>query len=358
MLELALLASLQQQASPNPDNSYLFFVASEGFDQVALVRFGPTGARIEHRTPINLPSIETTGPLAVVVAPGGQDYYVTTAHGFPTGELLKLRIGADSAFGGQPTDTLQAREPISAVPAALQVSPDGEYAWVTNSTPEEAREPSSISVVYLQQMVEVARIATCAGPRGGRLTADGTRHYSVCMLDDQLVEIDVNAMKIARRLALSTAGQQRCAPSAVTVAADGVRLFVACQRSNDVIEVDARTWSVTRRLAVGTGPGDLAATRDGRVLVVTNHGSQNVSLVDLPSGRELARLATLRAFPAGVVISPDDRYAFVSVAGSGTDPGTVEIIDLVAGTTVATVEVGRGAGGIAFWKMVARKAAK
>ena len=32
----------------------------------------------------------------------------------------------------------------------------------------------------------------------------------------------------------------------------------------------------------------------------------------------------------GVVVSPDDRYAFVSVEGGGTEPGTVEMIDLAA----------------------------
>ncbi len=75
------------------------------------------------------------------------------------------------------------------------------------------------------------------------------------------------------------------------------------------------------------------------------------------SGRELIRLATTRRFPAGVVISPDDRYAFVSVVGTGSDPGTVEIIDLIVRATVATVEVGRGARGIDFWKMQVKQGA-
>src|ERR1019366_1574700 len=96
MFQLALLASLQQTPSPKPDNSYLVFVASEGFDQVALLRFGPTGLRIEHRTLIRLPATDSVGPRALRITPDGRDYYVTTARGFPTGELLKVRIAADS----------------------------------------------------------------------------------------------------------------------------------------------------------------------------------------------------------------------------------------------------------------------
>jgi hypothetical protein len=50
----------------------------------------------------------------------------------------------------------------------------------------------------------------------------------------------------------------------------------------------------------------------------------------------------------GVVISPDDRYAFVSVEGVGSEPGTVEIIDLTTLKTAASVDVAEGAAGIDF----------
>jgi DNA-binding beta-propeller fold protein YncE len=53
----------------------------------------------------------------------------------------------------------------------------------------------------------------------------------------------------------------------------------------------------------------------------------------------------------GAVVSPDNRYAFISVEGIGADPGTVEVIDLDSLKTVATVDVGQQAAGIDFWKM-------
>ena len=52
----------------------------------------------------------------------------------------------------------------------------------------------------------------------------------------------------------------------------------------------------------------------------------------------------------GVTVSPDNRYTFVSVEGIGSEPGTVEIIDLEALKTVATVDVAPQAAGIDFWK--------
>jgi DNA-binding beta-propeller fold protein YncE len=86
-------------------------------------------------------------------------------------------------------------------------------------------------------------------------------------------------------------------------------------------------------------------------LLATNKRDQSVSVFDIKSGRELARLKTKRKVLHGVAVSPDNRYAFVSVEGIGSEPGTVEIIDLEALKTVATVDVAPQAAGIDFWKM-------
>ena len=68
-----------------------------------------------------------------------------------------------------------------------------------------------------------------------------------------------------------------------------------------------------------------------------------------------ARLPTKRKVLHGVVVTPDDRYAFVTVEGIGSEPGTVEVIDLAALKTVATVDVGPTAAGIDFYKTEPRK---
>jgi DNA-binding beta-propeller fold protein YncE len=71
-----------------------------------------------------------------------------------------------------------------------------------------------------------------------------------------------------------------------------------------------------------------------------------VSVFDEKSGTELARVRTRRKVVHGVVVSPDDRYAFISVEGVAAEPGTVEVIDLASLTIVASVDVGPQAGGI------------
>ena len=107
-------------------------------------------------------------------------------------------------------------------------------------------------------------------------------------------------------------------------------------------------WKVARRIAARAGVYNLAVTKDGTRLIGTNKRDQSVSVFDIKSGRELARLPTKRKVLHGVVVSPDNRYAFVTVEGIGSEPGTVEVIDLDALKTVATVDVGQQASGIDF----------
>ena len=75
-----------------------------------------------------------------------------------------------------------------------------------------------------------------------------------------------------------------------------------------------------------------------------------MSVFDARTGKELKRIPTKRKVVHGVVVSPDDKYAFVSVEGVGAEPGTVEAIDLGALATVGTVDVGAMAGGVDLWK--------
>src|SRR5689334_21017998 len=76
-------------AAQAPTQDYLVFVASEGNDRISLVRFGPNGAKVERVSKIGRNPTEPVGPHGIAVAPDKRYYYVSTAHGFPNGELWK-----------------------------------------------------------------------------------------------------------------------------------------------------------------------------------------------------------------------------------------------------------------------------
>jgi DNA-binding beta-propeller fold protein YncE len=145
-------------------------------------------------------------------------------------------------------------------------------------------------------------------------------------------------------------GDNSCSPTWAEPSVDGSSVFVACNGSSEIVEVNANTWTLVRRIPARAGVYNLDVTHDSQRLIATNKRDQSVSIYELKSGRELARLPTKRKVLHGVVVTPDDRYAFVTVEGIGSEPGTVEVIDLTTLKTVATLDIGLGAAGIDFYK--------
>jgi len=183
------------------------------------------------------------------------------------------------------------------------------------------------------------------------------------------VEIDTRTFGVARVFSVAKGAEQvatlpqthhsplttphapaSCSPTWAQPSADGSRVYVACNKSNEILEIDVSGWTLARRFPAADGVYNLAVTRDGQLLLATNKRSQSVSIFEIATGKELARIPTKRRIVHGVVVSPDDRYAFVSVEGIGSQPGTVEVIDLKRREAVAAADVGQMAGGIDFWK--------
>jgi DNA-binding beta-propeller fold protein YncE len=370
-----------------PDREYHVWVASEATDRVHLVRWGPEGAELVRTVSVSVLPTEADGPHGLAISPDGEHLFVTTAHGRPYGHIAKYEAATGRRLG---------RVMLGHFPASLEVTPDGEYAFVVNFNLHGDMVPSSVSVVGLRDMVEVARLETCTMPHGSRISPDGRLHYSTCMMDDMLVEVDAWGLEVARHFLLTQGAEHGgrgkpdhghhgghpvpgaqgaggtheareshgpgahegmgqaegplCSPTWAQPSHDGMSVFVACNASNEVVEVDVASWSLSRRLPAGEGVYNLAVTGDGRLLVATNKLGRSVSIFDLASGEETARIPTQRPVVHGVVISPDDRYAFISVEGIGSEPGTLEILDLERMEMAARVDVGQMAAGVVFWR--------
>jgi DNA-binding beta-propeller fold protein YncE len=405
LLLAPLTAAAQAPAPRPPERSYSAYVVSEAIDSVQLLRFGPEGLQLEKRIPIGVLPTDVDGPHGVAVAPDGKHYFVSLGHGTPYGSLWRYSTGSDRP---------DKRVALGLFPATVALSPDGYLAYVANFNLYGDKVPSSVSVVATDEMAEIKRITTCTMPHGSRLSPDGSRHYSACMMDDMLVEIDTRKLAVSRYFVLrkgaerghtgapfpgaeegvsvaamgagpaggastgapagattaaggSAGGGDRaghdmshgmepakpgdvtCSPTWAQPSADGRRVFVACNKTSDIAEIDAASWTLVRRLPAGDGVYNLAVTHDGKLLLATNKRGQSVSVLDTGTGQELKRLPTRRKVVHGVAVTSDDRYAFVSVEGVGSEPGTVEVIDLRALATVATVDVGAMAAGVEVW---------
>jgi len=346
----------RQPQSSAPTQDYLVYVVCEAADKLVLVRFGPQGMRIDHETHIGLMPMDINGPHGIAVSPDKQFVYVSVGHGRPDGSVWKLKTG---------TDKVIRYTSLGLFPATTDISPDGAFIYVANANFHGDMVPSSISVVATDEMVEIKRITTCTMPHGSRLNPQGTKHYSACMMDDMLAEIDTRTFGVSRHFMLSAGkemgmtgapdkqmkmGDLTCVPTWAQPSNDGSEVYVACNKSDDIVAVDVASWRMLRRFPAGKGVYNLAMTKDGRLLA-TNKRGQSVSVFDPQSGKELARLATKRKVVHGALVTPDNRYAFVSVEGVGSDPGTLEVISLDSLKTVTTLDLPAQAAGLDFWKM-------
>lgn len=355
-------------AATPPDAAYYVYVGAESADLMHRIRLDAGGVAVDRTIPVGEMAVENEGPHGFATSPDGRYVYMTTGHGVPDGKLWKFEAGAD---------TLVA-EPILLgwFPATMDLTPDGLYALIVNFNLHGEMVPSTVSVVYTPDMVEVDQIETCVMPHGLRLEPSGLFAYSNCMMDDLMVEIDTRTFEVSRRFSVAVGAEgpvegamamdhegmdhgamggmsmdPSCSPTWAEPSADGSRVYVACNKGDRILEIDRRGWSLLRVFETGRGPYNLDVTPDGRLLVATLKQGAGVEFFDLESGESLGRVPSTTTVTHGVVISPDSRYAFVSVEGVGAEPGKVDVYDLATLEPVGSVDVGQQAGGITFWKM-------
>lgn len=387
------LAALSIGLPAQAPRTYWAYVGAESADLIHRLRFDGKELIVERTTTIGEIPNEMEGPHGLQTSRDGRFLFMTTGHGRPDGKLWVYDIsGASDQLVGE------GGLELGMFPASIDVTPDGLYTFSVNFNLHGDMVPSTVSVVYTPDRTEVSRIVTCTMPHGSRIDPTGTRQYSTCMMDDQLVEIDTVKFQVARRFSVAKGkegplpveapshdahaghaagapgqvkrpvdpaevgyGGERhqmtpasCSPTWAQPSAKGDRVFVACNKADEILEVDARTWTLARRLPTGRGVYNLAVTPDGQRLLATLKQGSMFEVFDLATGKSLARLKTSTTLAHGVAVTPDSRYAFVSSEGVGSAPGKVDVFDIRKLAAVGSVSVGQQASGITFWKMTTR----
>jgi len=369
--QIVLGAALATLAAAAPTDSvaqashanYWAYIANESSDIVSLVRFDGSEVVEEKAIDVGFHPADIDGAHGITVSPSGDHWYVSIAHGQPYGMIWKMETGTD-----QYVDSAL----VGLFPATMSMTPDGSSLFVVNFNLHGDHVPSSVSAVFTPMMTQVSQIETCVMPHGSRVSADGSKHYSTCMMSDQLIETNVMGLEINRRMILtggsehamsaehmasmgedhemSMGGGEICKPTWVVLSADNSKIYVPCNGRGDVLEIDAESMEVLRKFPTGRGPYNADVTPDGTKLVVTLKGNQAVAIIDLATGEE-TRVATSQPVTHGVVVTPDSRYAFVSNEAVGATRGTVDVIDLQAGVIAASTPLHYQPGGLGFWKM-------
>ena len=239
---------------------------------------------------------------------------------FEDGTLEKLGDFSTGGFGiGGGGDPLQSQ-------GSIVVSPNHRQLFVVNAG------SSSISTFA---------IGNDATPHLlGALSSRGSGPISLALANDRLFVLNQDNSIAGYSLAgdgLPTPlgqshlvlGDASDGPSTINASRDGRFLFVTERAGNAlvVVAVDAQgaLTSLSRRASSGGGPFGFAVTSRDQ-LVVSEAGAGAVSSYQLAGGAlslVTSSLSTKQAAPCWLVLSRDERFAFVANAGSGSIGGFV-----------------------------------
>ena len=325
---------------------YYVYVAAESDDQVSVLKFDGNEIQETNRVSVGVMPTENEGPHGIAIDPSGEYWYLTLAHGNPNGSVVKYS---------------ENNEPLSKVELGFfsyHTNIKQQDFFIVNFNLHGLMKTSTVSVVDPEYMVEISQIKTGIMPHGSRVSPDGNFHYSVAMMSGELFEIDAVDLSVKRILSLDTNKHHRNAmhhskikPTWVTPSPSGKELYIAGNGSNKIFIVDVQEWRVKQTIETGEGPYNIAATSDGKHIITTLKNEGAVSIWSLDKSKQISKIKTSTQIPHGVVISPDNKYAFVSVEGVGGEAGKVDVISLEKLELVDSAEVGKQAGGIAFWKI-------
>lgn len=121
---------------------------------------------------------------------------------------------------------------------------------------------------------------------------------------------------------------------------DGEKLFVTLPLINQVAVIETRTWKVTSYIDVGIKPTRITAQPDQQYLWVANEGDEKdggVTIIETATLKVAAKIST-GGGKHEIVISSDNRFAFIS----NRESGTVSVVDIRKLEKLDDVKVGPG----------------
>ena len=287
-------------------------------------------AQHTHRVLISLVSL-----LLFVVAAQAQDAKQRSAPQKIVEQGIAIEFTADPLV--QNTTSIKAAEDVNIkftvtdTTTGTPVKGLGLSAWISKRPPDKATEPA-------QCREKIQSYLT--GSLRNRPDVDLNSYYVLALnksADISVIDplLGYGGSKLLTLVMLKSPGEDWL------LTRDGEQLFVTLPLINQVAVVDTRSWKVTNYIEVGIKPTRITGQPDQQYLWVADDGG--VTVIDRTNLNVTAKLATGTGLH-DIVISNDNRFAFVS----NSESGTVSIIDIRKLEKIDDVKVGPGAVSMAL----------
>jgi DNA-binding beta-propeller fold protein YncE len=269
----------------------------------------------------------------------------TPHHVTPSWDLRTLWVDSTDGNSLTPIDPRSGRpgRPVRVDdPYNLYFTPDGRFAIVVAERLRrlDFRDPRTMRLRH-------ALPVPCWGVDHMDFSADGRYAVVSCEYSGDLLKLDVARQRIVQTVPLSPGAM----PQDVKLSPDGGVFYVADKAKGGVWLVDGEPFKVTGFVGTGRDAHGLYASRDSRILFVSNRGEGTVSLLAFAS-RKVVRSWRLPpgSSPDMGGLSADGKVLWLS----GRYSGEVYAIAAASGRLLARIRVGGGPHGLCVYPQPGR----
>src|SRR5437867_4171398 len=329
--------------------SYLVFVSNERSGDVSVID-GATDAVV---------ATFKAGkrPRGIHAAPDGKRLFVTLS-GSPrmAPGLDENRAPADKTADGlgviDPSEhKLIDRWHVGSDPEQFAISKDGKFAFIANE------DDASALIVDLNSGQPRGKVKVSAEPEGVAVNPTNGEVYVTCEEKGEVFAIDPSQQRVIAKI--DTGGR----PRSVAFLPDGSRAYAACENGGYIAVIDAQSHQLLSKIPLPTGslPMGTAISKDGKELYVSTGRGNAVAIIDtqkinargspLPSARgegegeeSIAAMIPVGNRAWSIALDPSGSKLYTA-NGVSND---VSVVDLKSRKELRRIKVGDGPWGVAI----------
>lgn len=226
--------------------------------------------------------------------------------------------------------------------AHVVLTPDSKYAL---TVAQETNEVYKIDTTTYG-IVGKAEATAGSGPHGLRISPDGNTAYVAMMSGKSIGQLDIQSLSFDYIPLNGQAVQTAVTPDGRYVAAS-----VFDSKSVAIYDTQSKSVQYAALPEDAKGPLQVYPTPDSRYVYVADQGYEfgqpdgnKLHKIDL-EGRSVVQTVEVGTAPHGVVLSPDGRFSYVTNMVSND----VSIVDNESGKELVKVPTGEKPNGISYW---------
>jgi YVTN family beta-propeller protein len=240
---------------------------------------------------------------------------------------------------------------VGSDPEQFAISKDGKFAFIANE------DDASASIVDLASGQSHGKIKVSEEPEGVGVNPSNGEVYVTCEEKGEVFAIDPDAQRVIAKI--ETGGR----PRSVAFLPDGSRAYVACENGGYVIVIDAKSHKVSSKIQLPTGslPMGTAVSNDGKELYVSTGRGNAVVIIDTQKvnakrspllytrGEGEGEALIAATIPVGnrawgIALDPSGSKLYTA-NGASND---VSVVDLKSRKELRRIKVGDGPWGVAI----------